>query len=429
MQRLLARRFSVFLGLSAALAAAASCSAGNSGGGSGGGHLGLGTGGAPSAGAGNINTNPNGATGNIATNSGGGSNASDAGCQHQEINFVPKIPTVFVLVDRSGSMFTPDNKTQVASWDPLKAGVLAVVKQLEGQVRFGFGAFTGQQAQGSTPAKCPIFDSIAPALNNASAISNVYPVGSVPGATGETPVIQVLPLVEGLLNQPGNDGDKYVLFVTDGEPDFCDNGDSKCAMDAVIGGVQKLAAEGIHTLVFGIGSSIIADSGAFLQALANAGASLLPPTPFGATTKEQDVCYACKGIQPWLAQWPTGKAPDCSMAGQQTLGAYGSVATNAPVYHPDPADQNALTAQIASVVSGIKSCTFELGGNISVDLAQLDQASVSIEGQKLPLAQDNGWRMNSPTQVELVGSACTTWNDPKNTHIDFNFPCDIIVVK
>jgi hypothetical protein len=99
------------------------------------------------------------------------------------------------------------------------------------------------------------------------------------------------------------------------------------------------------------------------------------------------------------------------------------------VYHPDPADQNALTAQIASVVSGIKSCTFELGGNISVDLAQLDQASVSIEGQKLPLAQDNGWRMNSPTQVELVGSACTTWNDPKNTHIDFNFPCDIIVVK
>jgi len=26
-----------------------------------------------------------------------------------------------------------------------------------------------------------------------------------------------------------------------------------------------------------------------------------------------------------------------------------------------------------------------------------------------------------------VGSACATWNDPKNTHIDFNFPCDIIV--
>ena len=257
----------------------------------------------------------------------------------------------------------------------------------------------------------------------------VYPAGRVPGATGETPVIQVLPLVQGLLEKPENDGDKYVLFVTDGEPDFCDNGDSKCAMDAVVGGVQKLAAAGIHTLVFGIGSSIIADSGAFLQALANAGASLPPPTPFAAMTKEQDVCYACKGVQPWLGQWPTGKMPDCATVGQQTLGAYGTTAANATVYNPDPANQAKLTAQIASVVSGIKSCTFDLGGDISVNLALLEQASVSIEGQKLPLAQDNGWRMNSPTQVELVGSACTTWNDPKNTHIDFDFPCEIIVVK
>jgi hypothetical protein len=428
MPRFPARRFSVLFGLSAALAAAASCSASGDPG-SGGGRLGSagsGSTGASSAGTGNINTNPNGATGNIATDNGGGSNASDAGCQHVEVNFVPKIPTVFVLVDRSDSMFVPDSKTQVVSWDPLKAGVLAVVKQLEAQVRFGFGAFTGQQG-----GMCPIFESIAPALNNAAAISGVYPVGRVAGATGETPVIQVLPLVKGLLDQPANDGDKYVLFVTDGEPDFCDNGDSKCAMDAVVAGVQKLASAGIHTLVFGIGSSIIQDSGAFLQALANAGSSLPPAMPFGAQSKEQDVCYGCKGVPPWVAQWPGGALPDpnCMTVGAQTLGTYGAAAKNATVYNPNPANQAALTEQIASVVKGIKSCTFDLGGDISVDLALLDQASVSIEGQKLPLAQDNGWRMNSPTQVELAGSACTTWNDPKNTHIDFNFPCDIIVVK
>jgi len=428
MRRFPAQRFSILFGLSAALAAAASCSAGGNpaGGDTRQGSNGPGSSGASSAGVGNINTNPNGATGNIVTSNGGGNSANDAGCQHVEVNFVPKIPTVFVLVDRSDSMFVPDSKTKAISWDPLKAGVLSVVKQLEGQVRFGFGAFTGQQG-----GMCPIFESIAPALNNAAAITGVYPAGRVPGATGETPVIQVLPLVKGLLDQPGNDGDKYVLFVTDGEPDFCDNGDSKCAMDAVVAGVQKLASAGIHTLVFGIGSSIIEDSGAFLQALANAGASLPPATPFGAQSKQQDVCYACKGVAPWVAQWPGGALPDanCMTVGSQTLGAYGTAAKNATVYHPDAANEAALTAQIASVVSGIKSCTFDLGGDISVDLALLDQASVSIEGQRLPLAQDNGWRMNSPTQVELVGSACETWNDPKNTHIDFNFPCDIIVVK
>jgi len=380
------------------------------------------------AGSAVINVDPNGATGNLATGNGGG-NGGDM-CQHAEVNFVPKTPTIFVLVDRSDSMFVPDSKTQVVNWDPLKAGVLSVVKQLEGQVNFGFGAFTGQEAQGATAAKCPIFDSIAPAINNADAITAVYPAGRIAGATGQTPVVQVLPLVEKLLMQPGVEGDKYVLFVTDGEPDFCDNGDSKCPMDAVVAGVQKLASDGIHTIVFGIGSSIIQESGAFLQALANAGASLPAPLPFGANTKEQDACYACQSIAPWLAQWTAaGATHDCATAGQQTLGKYGTAATNATVYHPDAADQAKLTAEIANVVKGIKSCTFDLGGDISVNLALLDRASVSIEGQPLPLAQDNGWRMNSPTQVELVGSACATWNDPKSTHIDFNFPCDIIVVK
>ena len=168
-----ARRFSVWFGLSAALAAAASCSAG---GGTGSGGRRLGSSGASSAGAGSLVLDPDGATGN---------RPGDTSCQHVEVNFVPKIPTVFVLVDRSDSMFLPDSKTQVASWEPLKAGVLSVVKELEGKVRFGFGAFTGQQS-----GMCPIFESIAPALNNAAAISGVYPAGRVPGATGETPVIR-----------------------------------------------------------------------------------------------------------------------------------------------------------------------------------------------------------------------------------------------
>jgi len=426
MQTFSTRRFSVFFGLSAALAAAASCSAGGDPGSSGG-RLGVAGSGSnsASAGSGSIITTPNGATGNITTDNGGGSNATDAGCQHKEINFVPKIPTVFVLVDRSDSMFTPDNKTQVVNWNPLKAGVLEVVKQLEGQVRFGFGAVTGLAG-----GMCPIFESIAPALNNSAAISAVYqPLGKLPGnEPGQTPIIQALPLVQGLLNQPGNDGDKYILFVTDGEPDFCDNGDSDCAMDAVVGGIQKLAADGIHTIIFGIGSSIINTSSSFLQAMANAGASLPPPTPFASMKTPQSVCYACKGVSPWAAQWGTGATPDC-MTGAQTLGTYGSSATNATVYNPDAANQAALTTQIANVVKGIKSCTFDLGGDISVDLNQLDRASIAVEGTNIPLSQDNGWRMNNASQVELVGSACTTWNDPKNTHIDFNFPCEIIVVK
>jgi len=95
---------------------------------------------------------------------------------------------------------------------------------------------------------------------------------------------------------------------------------------------------------------------------------------------------------------------------------------------PNASDQAALAQQIASVVQGLKSCTFDLS-DVSVNVDRLSEASVAIQGVTVPLSTTDGWRMNTPTQLELVGSACTTWNLPANTKIDFNFPCDIIIPK
>ncbi len=407
--------FSTLVGLGFALAGASACSA--SKGANSGTHGGL----EPGA-----SGNGSGTTGNIDTrNNNGGNDSTDGGCQHIEVNFVPKIPSIFVLVDRSDSMFTPDPTTQIASWDPLKAGVLSVIGNLESQIRFGFGAFSGQQG-----GMCPVFNSIAPTLNNAKAITDVYqPLGRLTGAKGETPVTEVLPLVQALLNQPGNDGDKYILFVTDGEPDFCDDGNPECPVDAVVANVQRLAAAGIHTLVFGLKSAQSPISDGTLQAVANAGASQPVAAPFGTDTL-QNVCYGCATVTGWNGEWTALKsASDCQTAGKQVLGTYAATDGTATVYHPNTADQKALTDQVASVVSGIKSCTFDLGGQITVNLDLLSEASVAVQGQVVPLSMDNGWRMNTTTQLELVGAACDNWRNPETTKIDFNFPCDIIVPR
>lgn len=365
----------------------------------------------------------------IDINVGGGTSdepvMADMGCQHVEVRFVPRVPTVFVLVDRSDSMFVPDSVTKISSWDPLKAGVLSVIGQLQQQIRFGFGAFSGQQ--GGT---CPIFDAIAPALNNAAAISAVYqPLTKLVGSKGETPVTQVLPLVADLLAKDPADGGKYILFVTDGEPDFCDDGDPQCPADALVARVQQLQAGGIRTIVFGLKSEQSAISDVALQAVANAGAGEPVSAPF-AGNAPQNVCSTCSARAGWLGEWTArGMAPSCATPGQQLLGTYGQAAANATVYHPDPSDQAALTQQIASAISGVKSCVFDLGGEITVNLSLLAEASVAIEGQMVPLSSDNGWRMNSGTQLELTGSACATWQRPESTKIDFDFPCDIIVPK
>jgi len=418
--RLKERHIGALFGLGLALGSAAACSAGGSnaaGGGIRGGGAGAGGGSAGSLilSSGASNFNPSGGDDSVPPDGGG--------CQHFDVSFVPKIPTVFILVDRSGSMFSPNNG--VVSWPVLKTGVLDVVKQLQAQIRFGFGTVAGQM--GGT---CPVFEPVAPALSNYDAISAAYlPMDRLPGGPGETPVIETLPLVADVLTKDTGQGDKYILFVTDGEPDFCDNGEAACPVDTVVERLQKLSTQGINTVVFGLPSGESPISTGTLQAFANAGAGQPVALPFSTKTA-QDVCYACQGVTGWKAEWATvGGTPDCQTPMKQVLGTYSPTAGNATVYHPDPADQAALTAQIASVVSGIKSCTFDLGGKISVNLGLLSEAGVSIEGQAVPLSMTDGWRMNTDTQLELVGSACSTWRKPENTHIAFDFPCDIIVPK
>jgi hypothetical protein len=402
------------------LALASACSAGNASNTSGvratGGDGSGATGGIGATTAGNGDGN----TGNINTGNTGGADA-DAGCQHREYNFVAKIPNVFVLVDRSGSMFDS------MAWDPLKAGVLAVVMQLQDKINFGFSAFTGQQ--GGT---CPIFSPVTPALNNYDAISAAYaPLGKLDNPKGETPVGLALPLVQQSLAAAG-EGDKYILFVTDGEPDFCDDGDNVCPVDSTIGHLQALKAQGITTIVFGLKSTLSDISDATLQAFANAGAGQPVALPFGTKAAGTvNVCDNCNSVAGWKADWATtGRTNDCRSAAAtpstQALATYSATDGTATVYRPNAADQTALTQQIASVVSGIKSCTFDLS-DFTVNLDRLSEASVSVQGQVVPLAMDNGWHMKTASQLELVGDACTNWQQPQNTKIDFNFPCDILV--
>ena len=403
------------LALGMALTGAFACSAGGQAAGSRT-DPGLGLGGSGNlSGTGNVSGSGNspstGNTGNIDTNNNNTGGAQ--GCQQKELKFVPKTPTVFVLVDRSGSMFSGANPP----WVPLRTGALQVIQELQADVVFGWGAFTGQA--GTT---CPDFKSVPPAVNNYDAINAVYGTLGATGYKSETPVGQALPLVEQALAQSPADGDKYILFVTDGEPDFCDDGDANCPLDDVVYRLQDLNAKGIQTIIFGLQNSSVPPE--TLQAFANAGVGQPVAAPFvnGTTTQStQDVFYACQGVAPWKAE-----ATAAGKTGMDVLGTYAATGGTAKFYQPDPTDQDALTTQLRTVLSGVMSCSFDLS-DFTIDLTQLSQASVSVQDQVVPLDMTNGWRMNTSSQLELVGAACSNWKLPQNTKIDFNFPCDIVV--
>jgi hypothetical protein len=388
---------------------------GSSGGGTGGatgtgGGAGAGTSGAGGSGGSGGSGNPDGGTCRLFQTVPGGSIS---------------VPTVFLLVDRSGSMFTCAGSSPLSpacadpnntAWAVLRTGALQVVRQLQGHVRLGFGAFTGNVASGT----CPAFDQVSTALDNYGAIETLYSSLGALGSKAETPVGAALDRAKTVLQNDPSQGPKYILFVTDGEPDFCDDGLTVCPTDSVVARLQAFKAGGITTLIFGVqngGSTAVPLQ--TLQAFANAGAGqpvLSLTSPVEATA---DQCFS---VPAWRSEQIAAGKPD-----RTPLGTYAAVGGTAPVYKPNPADEQGLIDLFGTTIAGVKSCTFDLVNGLSVDITKVDQAQVLIEGQEILRNDSNGWRMASSTRLELTGTACTLWRQPATRSIDFRFPCGVVV--
>jgi von Willebrand factor type A domain len=320
---------------------------------------------------------------------------TSGGCQQFAIAFEPQTPTVMVLVDRSGSMFDS------GFWDPLKTAVLKVVEKTQDKVRYGLLTFTGIAGQ-----ECPLVTGTNSfALNSYASLKTAYDAASIkPGAKLETPTGMVIneKVIPDLLafKEPGK---KYILFVTDGEPDRCDDGNPVCARDDVVGAVQSAFAQSIGTFVFGLQAN--AALGQHLQDVANAGAGQAVMTPGDALVN------GCLGGDATKAK-----------------GKYAAAGGTTKFFTPDATDATALENALSAAVAGAQSCTFDLQGKIEVDLANAGLGHVLIDGKAVPYNAQNGWQMTSPTQLELVGDACSLLKNA-TMGISFDFPCDIIIAK
>lgn len=369
------------------------------------------------------------------------------GCQQAERSFEPNIPTVYLLVDRSATMFDPIIG-DVSAWSALRGGALEVMRELEGNVRFGFAAFSGASLGlvGGVP-QCELeVPSVPPTLNNYQAISALYEPMAQPQTKDTPTVLALAEVAQQLRADTETQGDKYILFVTDGEPDYCDDGNPVCPPDSVVGLLQNLAAgvdatgavqTPIQTLVFGVSSPTATIRAEVLQAFANAGAGLPVAPAVQNANQAADPNYIydqCNGVPGWAADFgATGKP---AVRGQ-TIGTYvpdPALAGAAPVFRPDPTDQAALTDQLRAALASVKSCSFDLGEDgVQVDLTRTDlgeRARVIVNGNPVAFDAQNGWNMESETTVTLAGEACDAWRDPLvATSISFDFPCEIFVPR
>jgi hypothetical protein len=308
----------------------------------------------------------------------GGSSSGTGGgsgeCPSTKVNLDNQVPTVLLLVDQSGSMNEPFGTSD--RWQTLRTSLMnptaGIVPTLQGQVRFGLTLYSGRP--GTTP--CPILTTVAPKLGNLAAIDAAYPQPTS-AIIKDTPTGESISAAATILQAVTDPGPKVIVLATDGEPDTCAVPDPQTpeAKEVAVKAAQDAFAAGVFTFYISVGDEV---SDMHATEMANVG--------------------------------------------------QGYPRTDATKRFYRANDQKALADAFATIVDGIRTCSFQLNGTVT-NGGEAD-GTVTLDGMTLTLNDPNGWRLSSPTTIELLGSACDTIkNGDKNTahHIEANFKCGIIV--
>ena len=306
---------------------------------------------------------------------GGSSNFPSGGgtgvCASTAIDLGHQLPTVLLLVDQSGSMnaeFGTSDRWQTLRTALMTAGT-GIVDTLQGQVRFGLTLYSGRD--GAAP--CPALTSVAPALNNFMPINTAYPEPTS-AIIDDTPTGESITAAANILRGVTDPGPKVIVLATDGEPDSCATPDPQTpeAKELAVKAAQDAFASGIFTFYISVGNEV---SAAHATEMANVG---------------QGYPRADAMQRFYLAN-----------------------------------DQAALASAFATIVDGVRTCSFQLNG--TVENGDETRGKVKLDGKELPLNDPNGWRLSSPSTVEFVGKACETAKDKNDHKVEAEFPCGTII--
>jgi hypothetical protein len=271
------------------------------------------------------------------------------GCPLLDVILVPQTPTLVLLVDQSLSMeedFGGDTRWNVIT-NVLIAPNTGIVPQFAAAIRLGLTLYSSIDGN-TTGMECPMLVEVAPELDNAAMIETQM---SMAAPLGETPTGESLDVVWQQLDALDVPGRKFIVLATDGEPDTCAEPNPQNGQDESLAAAQAAYAAGIETFVISVGAEV---SEAHLQDMANAGQGVQPGDP--------DAAF-------YLAL-----------------------------------DQGALVAAFEDILAGVRSCQLDLMSSLTAEDAAI--CSVEVNGTIVPLDDPNGWQLNSPTEVELLGSAC-----------------------
>ena len=295
----------------------------------------------------------------------------DANCPAVHFTPMPVIPSIELVLDRSGSMDMPfsGNMSRYQTLeDALFNTTTGAIVTSQAQVYFGEELFAGDSGQNpctdGPPGSLNINGYSAPrALNNASVLSML--TANKPPNGGATPTSAALDTaVAGFAANPPPPGSPpIILLATDGEPNSCGNGaDNGRSVNSTTTAYNL----GIQTYIIGLAGV----NNAFLQQIANAGVH----------------------------------------------------GTNAPYYTANNAA--ALVTAFNTIIAGAISCDLTI--NQMVDPGSAPNATVTLDGSPLTFGTDWTLDANGMT-IHILGAACATLKSTPSAVVDATFPCGSVI--
>ncbi len=289
-------------------------------------------------------------------------------CADVSVNTRRVIPTVMIIVDRSGSM--TDDFGAASRWDTMRNALLdpdGLIREFEGNVRFGLATYTGID-EGPGPHECPSIQQIDPAMMNYETIRAMYAAAE---PLQETPTGDAMnAILDRLLSLPDPPpGPTVFLLATDGEPDTCEVPNPQMGQGEALAAVRRAHEARVRTFVLSVGRDV---SAGHLQEMAAAGVGRA-------------------GAPYWVA-----------------------------------GDDAGLRRALHEIISGEVSCTLELRGRIDPEYAC--EGVVRMFGRDAPLECGTDWRPVDATHIELLGDACTSLLESPAATIEARFPCHSVLI-
>jgi len=270
----------------------------------------------------------------------------------------------------------------VVTWGPIRvnrtialavlvyAASLALSVPLAAAQAGGIGPlFSGMD--GAAP--CPTLTNVAPMLNNFPPIDTAYPVPTT-AILDDTPTGESIDAAANILRGVMDPGPKVIVLATDGEPDTCATPDPQTpqAKEVAVKAAQDAFSQGIFTFYISVGNEV---SDVHATEMANVGQGFPRNDPMQRFYRAND--------------------------------------------------QAALASAFATIVEGVRNCSFQLSGTVKNG----DEVNgvVTLDGAIVPYNMPDGWILSSPSTVLLQGKACATVKDKNDHKIKADFPCGSII--